>query len=98
MRTLLRTGLLAGTLAALVLLSGAFLAPDPVAAQTIPPLPTPVGMADAECRGCHGDKTDVLTLPSGETLPLGVDLPALDLSPHSVHSDPSVSCTSCHIN
>ena len=65
MRTLLRTGLLAGTSAALMLLSGAFLAPNPVTAQTIPPLPTPVGMADADCRGCHGEKTDVLTLAVG---------------------------------
>ena len=98
MRSLLRTGLVAGTLTAMILLAGALLAPAQVTAQTIPPLPTPVGMADAECRGCHGDKTDVLTLPSGETLPLGVDLVALDASPHSVHNDPSISCTSCHIN
>lgn len=98
MRNLLRTGLVTGTLTAMILLAGALLAPAQVTAQTIPPLPTPVGMADAECRGCHGDKTDVLTLPSGETLPLGVDLTALDVSPHSVHNDPSISCTSCHIN
>ena len=72
MRSLLRTGLVAGTLTTIILLSGALFAPAQVTAQTIPPLPTPVGMADAECRGCHGDKTDVLTLPSGRLPMMGV--------------------------
>lgn len=72
--------------------------PSPAASQVFSPLPTPSSLADSSCRGCHGDKTDELMLPSGETLPLGVDLNALDASPHSVHNDPSIECESCHVN
>lgn len=75
------------------------LAPDPaLAQQDIAPLPTPSALIDFSCRGCHGDKTDALILPSGEALPLGVDLTALDASPHSARNDPSIPCTACHIN
>jgi len=73
-------------------------APRSASAQPVSPLPTPVVQADAACRGCHGDKVDLLTLPSGETLPLGVDLAALDASPHSSRHATPLPCTSCHIN
>ena len=77
---------------------GIFAESPSVSAQTIPPLPTPATLVDTACRGCHGEKTDVLTLPSGETLPLGVDLAALDASPHSSRNEMSIPCSSCHVN
>lgn len=91
-------GLVACAVVAAAMLFTSVTAPTTAAGQSASPLPTPVGQADAACRGCHGAKTDVLTLPSGETLPLGVDLAALDASPHSVRNDPSLPCTSCHVN
>ena len=51
---------------------------------------------DSACIGCHGDRTDVMTLPSGEDLSLGVDLVALDMSVHGLHGDEEVYCTDCH--
>ena len=92
-----RVALLIG-IAVVAALWGGGMVPRPATAQSVSPLPTPAGQVDAACRGCHGEKTDLLTLPSGETLPLGVDLAALDASPHSVRHDESLPCTSCHIN
>ncbi len=51
---------------------------------------------DSACIGCHGDRTDMMTLPSGEEMPLGVDLMALDQSVHGMHSAEDVYCTDCH--
>ena len=51
---------------------------------------------DSACIGCHGDRTDMMTLPSGEEMPLGVDLVALDQSVHGMHSGEEVYCTDCH--
>jgi predicted CXXCH cytochrome family protein len=94
------TGLFMAAMLVLAALLSVAVATRPAQAQAQPvsPLPTPVTQTDASCRGCHGDKTDVLTLPSGETLPLGVDLAALDASPHAAGHDGSLSCTSCHVN
>ncbi len=55
--------------------------------------------ADLACRDCHGDKTDMLTLSSGEIITLGVDLATLDASPHSSRSTTgAVACNDCHQN
>ena len=94
MQKLLWTGLIVS----LSILSGVWFAPLSTAAQTVSPLPTPPALVDSGCRGCHSDNTDTLTLPSGETLPLAVDLAALNASPHSAQGDPSAPCVSCHIN
>lgn len=51
---------------------------------------------DAACKLCHVDNEGVYTLPSGETLPLGIDLTALDESVHGVHAAAPVYCTDCH--
>ncbi len=51
---------------------------------------------DVPCRGCHGDNQRQLTLPSGELLPLLVDLERLDASPHNHAGATPVSCTGCH--
>jgi hypothetical protein len=94
MQKLLWTGLIVS----LSILSGVWFAPLSTAAQTVSPLPTPPALVDSGCRGCHSDNTDTLTLPSGETLPLAVDLAALNASPHSAQGDPSAPCVSCHVN
>lgn len=60
----------------------------PLSAQTPPNLP---------CRGCHGDNDRSLALPSGEALPLAVDLVALDASAHSYLSATAVTCSDCHV-
>ena len=36
------------------------------------------------------------TLPSGETLPLGIDLDELENSVHGIHAAESVYCSDCH--
>lgn len=51
---------------------------------------------DAACILCHGDKTETLTLPSGETLNLGIDLAALAQSSHGQHAAEALYCTDCH--
>jgi predicted CXXCH cytochrome family protein len=51
---------------------------------------------DLQCRGCHGNNARELTLPSGESLPLRVDLAALNASPHSSTHAAAVSCQGCH--
>ena len=51
---------------------------------------------DAACRLCHGDQAETLPLPSGESLPLGVDLATLDQSVHGVQSTDKLYCTDCH--
>jgi cytochrome c553 len=45
----------------------------------------------ATCLSCHGAEGLVLTLPSGETLPLTVDPSAVDRSVHG-----GLECASCH--
>ncbi len=73
----------------LALFGWTFLAVDIASASAPPP--------DVACRGCHGDNDREFTLPSGEVLPLGVDLTELDASPHSsVALTNPVSCKSCH--
>jgi len=79
-------------------LSGIWAAPETARAQDFTPLPTPATIVDAGCRGCHGDKTDEHALPSGETFVLGIDLAALDASPHSARNATPVSCGACHVN
>ena len=51
---------------------------------------------DAACRLCHGDKEETITLPSGESLNLGIDLTVLAQSVHGQHADGGLSCTACH--
>ncbi|MCU0252070.1 MAG: cytochrome c3 family protein [Vicinamibacterales bacterium] len=58
-------------------------------AQAAPPQAPP----DVEtCLSCHGDKSLSVTLPSGETRPLFVDV---DTFRKSVHGN-KLSCTDCH--
>lgn len=51
---------------------------------------------DLSCRLCHGDTTTDLTLQSGETVHLGVDLAALNASAHGLGADSPLACTDCH--
>jgi predicted CXXCH cytochrome family protein len=51
---------------------------------------------DLSCRSCHSDTDAVIEFPSGEELPVVVDLAEVDASVHGVASDPIVGCTGCH--
>lgn len=51
---------------------------------------------DLSCRLCHGDSDTVIDFPSGESLPVAVDLEALSMSAHGDHSDTPLACTDCH--
>ena len=62
------------------------------------PAPVQAQSTDISCRGCHGGNQRSLTLSSGETLPLLVELDKLDSSPHSSLSEAAVSCLNCHEN
>lgn len=72
----------------LLLLGFSLFGVRPLFAQTPPNLP---------CRGCHGDNQRSLTLPSGEALPLLVELEKLDGSAHSYQGATTVTCTDCHV-
>lgn len=61
-------------------------------AQTVPQTPPP----DTACKLCHIGNTDVYTLPSGETFPIGIDLETLVGSVHGSHAATDVYCTDCH--
>ena len=64
--------------------------PGVAQAQADPPPP------DSACKLCHADNTNTMTLPSGETLPLGIDLETLSQSVHGAHAAESIYCTDCH--
>lgn len=51
---------------------------------------------DTACKLCHVDNEDEITLPSGETIQLGIDLAPLSESVHGAHAAESVYCTDCH--
>ena len=51
---------------------------------------------DRACRLCHADTESVITFPSGETLPVQVDLETLSGSAHGLHLETPLACTSCH--
>lgn len=73
----------------LMLAAGLVLA-APALAQGPPP--------DSACKGCHVGNTEALTLPSGESIPLGVDAEALTHSVHGAQTAEAVYCTDCHRN
>ena len=62
--------------------------PAAAAPETPPP--------DTACKLCHVGSTDEVTLPSGETLAVGVDPTLLESSMHGSHAADSVYCTDCH--
>lgn len=51
---------------------------------------------DQACRLCHADTGAVIDFPSGESLPVQVDLATLNGSAHGVHADTPLACTDCH--
>lgn len=51
---------------------------------------------DSACRLCHGDTDAQVELPSGESLPVSVDLEAISGSAHGSHADSPLLCTDCH--
>lgn len=73
---------------AITLAGWGLLAPRPASADD--------PLFDSACRSCHSTNEGTLTLPSGETVPLYVDVEALDSSPHSTVSDTPVRCDDCH--
>jgi predicted CXXCH cytochrome family protein len=62
-------------------------------AQTQPATHPPT---DAACRSCHGETNAVVVFPSGEELPVRVDLAAFDASAHGAANDVSIGCGGCH--
>ncbi len=52
--------------------------------------------SDLACRLCHSDSTSMIEFPSGESLPVDVDLQVLDMSAHGSGSDEPLVCTDCH--
>ncbi len=73
--------IVAGFMAGLVLIT-------PAQAQEPPP--------DIACKRCHVGSEQTFTLPSGQTVPVGIDLDTLDGSIHGAHLDEAVYCTDCH--
>jgi predicted CXXCH cytochrome family protein len=52
--------------------------------------------SDAACRQCHSGSEAAVVFPSGESLPVGVDLDTLAGSAHGLHADTALACTACH--
>lgn len=52
--------------------------------------------SDQACRLCHSDTTSVIEFPSGENLPVVVDMETLEMSAHGLGSGQPLSCTACH--
>lgn len=70
--------------------------PLALAAEAQPATPTAHPPTDAACRACHGDSQAEIVFPSGEVLPVAVDLPGFDASVHGANASPFVGCTGCH--
>ncbi|MCW5846511.1 MAG: hypothetical protein KIS95_04725 [Anaerolineae bacterium] len=51
---------------------------------------------DAACRSCHGDSDAAVVFPSGETLPVEVDLAGFDASVHGADTGVFIGCSGCH--
>ncbi len=75
---------------------------SPVVALPAPQTQLPIAHppTDAACRSCHNGSTAVIVFPSGEELPVAVDLAAFDASVHGVSSAAEtgapVGCNGCH--
>lgn len=74
----------------LTLLAVVVLWAKPATAAPEPPPP------DAACKLCHVGSTEEVTLPSGETLAVGIDPAVLESSMHGLHAADAVYCTDCH--
>lgn len=59
------------------------------------PADSHVASPDLACAMCHGDTTAEIEFPSGETLPVIVDLAALEQSVHGM-AGADLACTDCH--
>ena len=73
------------------------LAEEGKAAVTTIPLAQSVQSDDLACRICHEDSEQELSFPSGETVPVQVDLDALNHSAHGVQAENPLVCTDCHL-
>ena len=51
---------------------------------------------DLACRICHEQTDKELSFPSGETIPVQVDLSLLDHSAHGMQAEKPLECTDCH--
>ncbi len=51
---------------------------------------------DQACRLCHSNSEAEIEFPSGETLPVLVDIEAVSASAHGAHADSPLLCTDCH--
>ncbi|RIK16840.1 MAG: hypothetical protein DCC51_13080 [Anaerolineae bacterium] len=60
------------------------------------PQPDSHPTTDFACRSCHGDTDAEVVFPSGESLPVEVDLPGFDASVHGADSGVFIGCTGCH--
>lgn len=63
-------------------------------AQAEPPVYPPI---DQACRVCHSSTESVIEFPSGESLPVMVDLAELAGSAHGDQAGTPLECTSCHV-
>lgn len=52
--------------------------------------------SDLACRLCHGDSEQIIDFPSGESLPVVVDMELLAGSAHGDHAGTALACTDCH--
>ena len=56
----------------------------------------PQQASDQACRLCHSDTDAVMTLPSGDEIPVQVDLAVLAQSAHGNTAESPLACADCH--
>lgn len=61
-----------------------------------PPVVAAVPPPDSACIMCHVGNEAEIVLPSGEVIPVGIDLTVLESSVHGTHAAADVNCTDCH--
>jgi predicted CXXCH cytochrome family protein len=100
--TLLFTALLMALIGGV--LAGSLLYPQSALAESAPPAGHPIAqeaqpvspVSNLACQQCHVGNQGVMILPSGEEVPVNVDLDVLSGSIHGLHTGSSVGCIDCH--
>ena len=56
----------------------------------------PQQAGDEACRLCHSDTNEVVTLPTGDEVPVQVDMAVLAQSAHGNMAESPLACSDCH--
>lgn len=63
----------------------------------VPVLISELQSSDVACRICHEETDEEIVFPSGETLPVQIDLEMLAASAHGSQAEEALACNDCHL-